>query len=77
MSIPTISSGKNNYYDLGPTRKYDIDIICKALFHYENLMSTKVHGAEPGSDERFFLASERNAARELVERYSKPLPLYE
>ena len=38
MSIPTISSGKNNYYDLGPTRKYDIDIICKALFHYENLM---------------------------------------
>ena len=77
MSIPTIPSNKNSYYDLGPTRKYDIDIICKALFHYENFMSTKVQEAEPGSDERFFLTSERNAARELVARYSKPLPLYE
>ena len=42
MGIPTIASNKNSYYDLGPTRKYDIDIICKALFHYESLMSTKV-----------------------------------
>lgn len=77
MGIPTIPSNKNSYYDLGPTRKYDIDIICKALFNYENLMSTKVRRAKPGSDERFFLSSERNAAKELAERYSKPLPLYE
>lgn len=77
MSIPTISSNKNSYYDLGPTRKYDIDIICKALLHYENLILTKVQKYELGSDERFFLTSERNAAKELAERYSKPLPIYE
>lgn len=77
MGIPTTASNKNSYYDLGPTCKYDIDIICKALFHYESLMSTKVRRAKPGSDERFFLSSERNAAKELAERYNKPLPLYE
>lgn len=77
MSIPTIPSNKNSYYDLGPTRKYDIDIICKALLHYESLISTKVQGAEPGSEERFFLVSERNKAKELAERYSSPLPIYE
>lgn len=77
MGIPTIPSSKNSYYDLGPTRKYDIDIICKASLHYENLISTKVQKYELGSDERFFLTSERNAAKELAERYSKPLPIYE
>lgn len=77
MGIPTIPSSKNSYYDLGPTRKYDIDIICKALLHYENLISTKVQKYELGSDERFFLVSVHNKAKELAERYSKPLPIYE
>ena len=77
MSIPTIPSNKNNYYDLGPTRKYDIDIICKALSYYERFISTKAQKTEPGSNERFFLVSEHNKAKELEERYSSPLPLYE
>ncbi len=33
MSIPTISSGKNNYYDLGLTRKYD-------MYHIEIALRT-------------------------------------
>lgn len=35
MSIPTISSGKNNYYDLGPTRKYDI---YRLVFYVDKLL---------------------------------------
>ena len=77
MSIPTISSGRNNYCDLGPTRKYDIDIICKALSYYESFISTEAQEAELGSNERFFLVSEHNKAKELAERYSNPLPIYE
>ena len=77
MGIPTIPSSKNSYYDLGPTRKYDIDIICKALSYYERFISTKAQKAEPGSNERFFLVSVHNKAKELAERYSKPLPIYE
>ena len=65
MSIPTISSGRNNYYDLGPTRQYDIDIICKALSYYESFISTEAQKAELGSNERFFLVSEHNKAKEL------------
>lgn len=60
MSIPTISSNKNSYYDLGPIRKYDIDIICKALSYYESFISTEAQKVELGSNERFFLVSEHN-----------------
>ena len=77
MSIPTISSNKNSYYDLGPICKYYIDIICKALSYYESFISTEAQKVELGSNERFFLVSEHNKAKELAERYSKPLPLYE
>ena len=31
MGIPTIPAGHNKYFDLGPTRQFDVDVIRKAL----------------------------------------------
>lgn len=30
MNIPTLPAGRNKYYDLGPTRQYDVDVIHSA-----------------------------------------------
>lgn len=77
MNIPTLPAGRNKYYDLGPTRQYDVDVIRRALLQYEDTMKAKVEAAESDSDERFLRASERLAARELAARFSKKLPYYE
>lgn len=76
MNIPTLPAGRNKYYDLGPTRQYDVDVIRRALLQYENTMRAEVEAAEPDSDERFRLATERLAARELAAKFSKKLPFY-
>ena len=77
MNIPTLPTGRNKYYDLGPTRQFDVDVIRRALLQYENTMKAEVEAAEPDSDERYHLAAERIAARELAARFSKKLPYYE
>ena len=77
MNIPRIPSNRNKYYDLGPTRQFDVEIIRKALLQYENTMAAQVEAAEPDSAERFRRATERIAARELAVKYSKKLPYYE
>lgn len=77
MNIPTLPAGRNKYYDLGPTRQFDVDVIRRALLQYEDTMKAKVEAAESDSDERFLRASERLAARELAARFSKKLPYYE
>lgn len=77
MNIPTLSTGRNKYYDLGPTRQFDIDVICRALLQYEKTMKAEVEATEPDSDERYHLAAERIAARELATKFSKKLPFYE
>ena len=77
MNIPRIPSNKNKYFDLGPTRQFDVEVICKALLQYEDTMKAKVEAAESDRDERFLRASERLAARELAARFSKKLPYYE
>lgn len=77
MNIPTLPAGRNKFYDLGPTRQYDVDVIRRALLQYEDIMATRVETAQPDSDERFRLATERIAARELATRFSKKLPYYE
>lgn len=77
MNIPTLPAGRNKYYDLGPTRQFDVDIIRKALLQYEGTMAALVKAAQPDSDERFRLATERLAARDLAAKFSKKLPFYE
>ena len=77
MNIPTLPAGRNKYYDRGPTRQFDVDIIRKALLQYEGTMAARVKAAQPDSDERFRLATERLAARDLAAKFSKKLPFYE
>lgn len=77
MNIPTIPAGRNKYYDLGPTRQFDVDIIRKALLQYEGTMAARVEATQTDSDERFRLATERLAARDLAAKFSKRLPYYE
>lgn len=77
MDISILSIGRNKYYDLGPTRQFDVDVICRALLQYENTMKAEVEAAEPDSDERYHLAAERITARELATKFSKKLPFYE
>ena len=77
MNSPTLPAGRNKYYDLGPTRQFDVDVIRRALLQYENTMRAEVEAAEPDSDKRFCLATERIAARELAAKFSKKLPFYE
>lgn len=77
MNIPTLPAGRNKYYDLGPTRQYDVDVIRRALLQYEVTMKAEVEAAEPDSEERFRLATERLAARDLAAKFSKRLPFYE
>lgn len=77
MNIPTLPAGRNKYYDLGPTRQYDVDVIRRALLQYEGTMAARVEAARPDSEERFRLATERIAARELAVKFGKKLPFYE
>lgn len=77
MNIPTLPTGRNKYYDRGPTRQFDVDVIRRALLQYENTMKAEVEAEEPDSDERYHLAVERIAARELATKFSKKLPFYE
>ena len=77
MCFPTMPTNRNKYYDLGPTKQYDVEIIREALKQYETVMTEAVNAAPEGSIEKYQLAAERNAARELVAKYSTTLPFYE
>ena len=77
MGIPTIPTERNKYYDLGPTRQFDVDIIRKALLQYERAVSKELEVEQQDSAERFRLVAERLAAQELAAKFSKKLPFYE
>lgn len=77
MGIPTIPTERSKYYDLGPTRQFDVAVIRKALLQYESTMSKKLEAEQQNSTERFRLAAERLAAQELAAKLSKKLPFYE
>lgn len=36
MNIPQIPTGRNSYYDLGPTKQFDVETIREALRLYED-----------------------------------------
>lgn len=71
MNNPTLPEGRNKYYDLGPTRQYDVNVIHRALLWYEGAMATRIEAAQPDSDERYRLATERIAARKPTAKFSK------
>lgn len=77
MNIPTLPAGRNKYYDIGPVRQFDVNVIRRALLQYEVTMKAEVEAAEPDSEERFRLATERLAAHDLAAKFSKKLPFYE
>lgn len=69
MNIPTLPTGQDKYYDLGPPRQYNV--IHRALLRYEGAMATRIEAAQPDSDERYRLATERIAARKPTAKFSK------
>ena len=45
MNIPQIPTGRNSYYDLGPTKQFDVETICEALRLYEDNLAEKFETA--------------------------------
>ena len=70
MNIPTLPAGRNKYYDLGPTRQFDVDVIRRALLQYEGTMATRVEAAQPDSDERYCLAAQHESWLQSLVRNS-------
>ena len=62
MNIPQIPTGRNSYYDLGPTKQFDVETIREALSLYEDNL------AEMGA--------KKVSAQTLIARLSRHLPLY-
>lgn len=77
MSIPTIPTGKNQYYDLGPVRQFDVQVIRNALMCYADSLSTELNAGITDNDKRCMMAEMKIKARELSDRYAKTLPIYE
>lgn len=76
MNIPQIPTGRNSYYDLGPTRQFDVETICEALRLYEDNLTEKFESAKPNSMERIEMGAKKASAQTLIERLSKHLPFY-
>lgn len=49
MNIPQIPTGRNSYYDLGPTKQFDVETIREALRLYEDDLAEKFETAKPNS----------------------------
>lgn len=76
MNIPQIPTGRNSYYDLGPTRQFDVETIREALRLYEDNLTEKFESAKPNSMERIEIGAKKASAQTLIERLSKHLPFY-
>lgn len=76
MNIPQIPTGRNSYYDLGPTRQFDVETIREALRLYEDNLTEKFESAKPNSMERIEMGAKKASAQTLIERLSKHLPFY-
>lgn len=76
MNIPQIPTGRNSYYDLGPTRQFDVETIREALRLYEDNLAEKFETAKPNSIERIEMGAKRASTQILIERLSKRLPFY-
>lgn len=49
MNIPQIPTGRNSYYDLGPTKQFDVETIREALRLYEDNLAEKFETAKPNT----------------------------
>ncbi len=76
MNIPQIPTGRNSYYDLGPTKQFDVETIREALRLYENNLAEKFETAKPNSMERIEMGAKKASAQTLIKRLSRHLPLY-
>ena len=73
MNIPQIPTGRNSYYDLGPTKQFDVETIREALRLY---LAEKFETAKPNSMERIEMGAKKVSAQTLIARLSRRLPLY-
>ena len=76
MNIPQIPTGRNNYYDLGLTRQFDVETILEALHLYEDNLAKKFETAQPNSIERIEMGAKKASTQTLIERLSRRLPFY-
>ena len=76
MNIPQIPTGRNSYYDLGPTKQFDVETIREALSLYEDNLAEKFETAKPNRIERLELGAKTVSAQTLIARFSRHLPLY-
>lgn len=76
MNIPQIPTGRNSYYDLGPTKQFDVETIREALRLYEDDLTEKFETAKPNSMERIEMGAKKVSAQTLIARLSRRLPLY-
>lgn len=63
MNIPQIPTGRNSYYDLGPTKQFDVETIREALRLYEDNLAEKFETAKPNSIERIEMGAKRYLRR--------------
>lgn len=63
MNIPQIPTGRNSYYDLGPTKQFDVETIREALRLYEDDLAEKFETAKPNSMERIEMGAKRHLLR--------------
>lgn len=47
MNIPQIPTGRNSYYDLGPTKQFDVETIREALRLYEMIWLRSLRQQSP------------------------------
>lgn len=76
MNIPQIPTGRNSYYDLGPTKQFDVETIREALRLYENDLAEKFETAKANSMERIEMGAKKASAQTLIKRLGKHLLLY-
>ena len=63
MNIPQIPTGRNSYYDLGPTKQFDVETIREALRLYKDNLAEKFETAKPNSMERIEMGAKRYLRR--------------
>jgi len=73
MNIPQIPTGRNSYYDLGPTKQFDVEIIREALRLYEDNLAEKFETAKSNSIERIEMGAKRylrrRSSQDLADTY--------
>ena len=74
MNIPQIPTGRNSYYDLGPTKQFDVETIREALRLYEDDLAEKFETAKPNSMERIEMGAKRHLLRPSLKDSADTFP---